>query len=102
MSDWSDYTYDNIKAAYGHLFDIGPITTEAHQSLQGTPGKIEKEAQVDDVVVLWNYQICRYTMKRAARRIQNDLGVEERDIKMKHQGQDSKDPTSEARARSPD
>jgi hypothetical protein len=52
--------------------------------------------------MLWNLQICRFPMKHAAERIQNDLGEEKRDITMKYRGQDSKDPTRDARAMAPD
>ncbi|KAG7292884.1 hypothetical protein NEMBOFW57_002929 [Staphylotrichum longicolle] len=100
--DWPDFTYDNIKAAYGHLFDIGPLHSDAIQDLRGSPGEIEKEAHVDDVVLDWNWRICRHPLKHGAEKIQSDLGVERCDITMRHLGHDSKDPSSDAKAKAPD
>lgn len=100
--DWPDFTFENIEAAYGHLFDIGPLTSGAIQDLRGSPGEIEKEVHVDDVVLVWNWQICRWPMKRGAEKIQADLGVERRDMSMKHLGQPSKNPRTDAKALAPD
>ncbi|AEO70536.1 3b8a0ec7-3073-45ec-bbc0-87a770498b2f [Thermothielavioides terrestris] len=102
LLNWPDFTYENIKAAYGHLFDIGPIASDAIQDLRGSPGMIVKEAHVDDVVVVWNWQICRFPLKRGAERVLADLGLEQLELTMRHLGQESKDPRSDAKPKSPD
>lgn len=100
--DWPNFTFENLKSAYGHLFDIRHITSNAIQDFRGSPGEIEKEGHVDDVTLPWDYQICRHPMKRGVEKIQTDLGVERCDVTMRHLGQLSKDPRSDGKAKSPD
>lgn len=102
ITDWGDFTYENITAAYGHLFDIGPITSEAYPDLRGTPTEIEKESHVDNLGTLWNAQICRYPLKRGAERVLRDLGLEQQDISLRHDGKSSVDLGSDSKAKAPD
>lgn len=97
---WEDFTYDNIKAAYRHLFNIGPIQSNAPSTLTDSQSEIEKEGHVDDMVLLWNQQVCRLPLKHGAQRVQTDLGAERRDL-MKRLGT-SKDPASDSKAKAPD
>lgn len=100
--DWPDFMYANLEAAFGHLFGIGPITLDAIQNLRGTPTEITKESHVNDLSMLWNYQTCRWPLKRGAESIQSSLGIRQVDVTIKHDGRSSKDPKSDSKAKAPD
>ncbi len=100
--DWPDFTYENITAAYGHLFNIGPLRSNAIQDFDDSQGEIRKETHLDNVAWGWNSKICRLPMKRGAEIVQADLGVELCDITMQHLGVESKNPGSDARPLAPD
>ncbi len=100
--DWPDFTYDNIAAAYGHLFGIGPLESDAVEDFDNCQGEIRKEAHVDKVVWGWNTKICRRPMKRGAAHVQEDLGLERCDITMQYLGAESKDLGRDGRSLAPD
>lgn len=83
---WSDFTFQNISAAYGHLFNIGPVHSVADPQMRRTPTEIANEAQVDVLLSKWNQEICREPIKSAGMRVQNDLQQTTYDITMKYQG----------------
>lgn len=98
---WDDFTYTNISEAYGHLFDLGPVESEA-MNIRGTPARIEREDHVDNITASWNWPICRMPIKTGARVIQQDLGLEYKEISMKMKSSSSIDITAKAVKRMPD
>ena len=56
--DWPDFAFRNIAGAYGHLFSIEPIESDAIY-LRNSPAEINSEPSVDTVIQKWNGEICR-------------------------------------------
>lgn len=83
ISIWEDFTFENIEAAYAHLFPIGPIQSDAlHPFPRGSPAYITTEASVDNISQLWSSLICRFPLKRGCERLQADLGLNRVEISM--------------------
>lgn len=101
ISLWSDFTYQNISAAYGHLFGIQPVVSEAI-NLRGSPAEIRNEPSVDKVVMKWNHEICRHPLKLGAAQVQTALGLPLIDITMSYQEEYSRDKTTDRKPYIPD
>lgn len=91
--DWPDLSFENLKAAYGHLFDIGPLALDAVQDMRGT--------SFDNVVKIWNYRTCSQPIKRATEKVQVDLGAERCGIDMEYLSQNNC-PRAAAKSNAPD
>ncbi len=102
VSKWEDFTFGYVKAAYGHLFDLGPVHSIADPRMEGTPTEIEKEAHVDILTSKWNYEICKQPLKVAGAQILKDIGQPHQDITMQQQGAQSHDAKSNKRPLAPD
>ncbi|CEJ82688.1 hypothetical protein VHEMI02737 [[Torrubiella] hemipterigena] len=83
VSIWHDFTFENIEAAYSHLFSIGPIQSEAvHPYPRGSPSEIRTEDSVDKISYYWNALVCRYPFKIGCERLQTALGLVRTDVSM--------------------
>lgn len=102
LSIWHDFTFQNIEAAYSHLFSIGPIRSEAPFPFpRGSPAEIKGEANVDSIADMWNRLICRFPLKLGCQRLQTDLGLVPVEISMGLK-KNSSQPLDGAKAMLPD
>lgn len=101
ISDWDDFTFENIHAAYGHLFDIGPIVSDAI-NLRDSPTIILAEPSVDAVVHKWNHEICRLPLKQGALAVQQSIGLPACDVTMNHHIMPSKVLDRDGKSQMPD
>lgn len=84
IEPWSDFTYENICAAYApNLEDLQDLTADVFQERDGSPFEILEEACVDRVLGIWNSQICRKPLKRAAANLQHDLALTSANITLR-------------------
>lgn len=98
---WRDFSFQNIKAAYGHLFELGPFTSDA-LDVKGSPARVERESDIDNITFGWCQQICRLPIKAGAERTQRILGLETIDVSIRQQGMTSQDSGSDGAKKKPD
>lgn len=82
ITPWNDFTYDNIVAAYSHVLNSEDVVADVWEDREGSPFTIE-ETTVDNPTLLWNSRVCRQPLKKAAAKIQQNLGLPEMKITMK-------------------